>query len=126
MLNKGFTMIEATIATFILTVGTLGAFALIQIIIGFTSEVSSRLQAVYLAQEGVENIRNIRDSNWLAQAAWDQGISTGDWVIIDKFQRKITITKPQADKLVVSVQVSWPSRGGTTQVAAETELYDWK
>lgn len=129
--SRGFTIIETSLAAFILVVGVLGAFAVIQMILSFTSGISSRLQAVYLAQEGIENIRNIRDSNWLGQRynpllAWDQGISTGDWKTIDKFQRKITITKPEADKIVASVQVTWPERGGTSQVKAETELYNWR
>lgn len=128
MLNnkKGFTIIEVLMAVFILTIGILGAFAAVQMIITFTSGIAFRLQAVYLAQEGIENIRNIRDSNWLAQAVWDRGISTTNWEAIDKFQRKITVLKPQSDKMVVSVQVTWPARGGTSQVAAETELYDWR
>lgn len=129
--KKGFTIIETILAVFIITIGVLGAFSLILMISSFTSGISSRLSAVYLAQEGIENIRNIRDSNWLAQrynpaTLWDQGISTGNWLVIDKFQRKITISKPQADKLVVSVQVQWPERGGTAEIKAETELYDWR
>lgn len=129
--KRGFTLIEATLSTFILAVGALGAFGAIQMINSFTSGISSRLQAIYLAQEGIENIRNIRDSNWLGQRyspalLWDNGISTGNWETIDKFQRKITISKPQADKIVVSAQVTWPERGGTSQVTAETELYDWR
>lgn len=129
--KKGFTLIEATLAAFILSVGVLGAFGLIQAVAGFTSAVSSRLTAVYLGQEGIENIRNIRDSNWLKQrsapaTAWDAGISTTGWEPIDKFQRKITISKPQPDKIVVSAQVIWSEKGGSSEVSAETELYDWK
>ena len=125
-IKRGFTLIETTIATFILTVGVLGTFALVQIIIIFTSSISFQLRAVYLAQEGIENIRNTRDSNWLAQAAWDRGIISSGWESIDKFQRQITIQKPQTDKMIVLVEVKWPEKGGTNQVKAETELYDWK
>ena len=66
MLNKnGFTIIEVIIATSILTIGVLGAFSAIQMIIASTSIISSQLAATYLAQEGIENVRAIRDSNWL-------------------------------------------------------------
>src|SRR3989344_8733782 len=110
--RKGFTLIEVVMAVFLLSFGVLAAFTVIQRTVGFTSGVSSRLTATYLAQESIENIRNIRDSNWLEQRynpliAWDDGISTGSWETVDKFQRKITIQKPQPDKLVVSVQVKW-------------------
>ncbi len=126
--KKGFTLIEATLATFILVVGVLGVFSAIQIITRFTSEVSLRLQATYLAQEGIESIRNIRDSNWLAQKVWDDGISAGSQEeIVDKFRRRITIQKLPADKkMIVSADIIWEGRGGTSQVLAETELYDWK
>jgi|SRR3989344_5679750 len=125
--NKGFTLIEATLATFILVVGVLGVFSAIQIITRFTSDVSLRLQATYLAQEGIESIRNIRDSNWLAASPWDNGIIAGhNWDAWDKFKRDIMISRPLPDKMVVSVMVKWEGRGGTSQVLAETELYDWK
>lgn len=78
---KAFTIIEVIIAVFILTFGVVGVFGLIQIITTFTYDISSRLTAVYLAQEGIEIIRNIRDSNWLEKRynqslTWDDGIST--------------------------------------------------
>lgn len=129
--KKGFTLLEVTTGTFLLTIGVLGVFALIQMIAAFTSSVSSQLTAVYLAQEAIENVRNIRDSNWLEQryeitVPWDEGISTGNWETIGKFQRKITVIKPQVDKLVVSVQVQWSEKGGSREVRAETELYNWR
>lgn len=33
----------------------------------------NRLTAYYLAQEGVEGFRNMRDSNWLQNHAWNKG-----------------------------------------------------
>ena len=78
--HKGFTLIEVVAAISILTIGALGAFALIQRILAFSKTSSYRLTATYLAQEGLETIRSIRDSNWLEQRnnpalAWDSGIS---------------------------------------------------
>jgi len=76
----GFTLIEVVTAVFIITVGILGVFGLIQKIVGSASVSSSKLAAAYLAQEGVEIVRNIRDSNWLKQRdddswPWDSGLS---------------------------------------------------
>ena len=42
----------------------------------------NNLVAYNLAREGIEYVRNIRDSNWLAGAAWDNGFSAcllDDW-----------------------------------------------
>lgn len=129
--SKSFTLIEVTLATFILAVGVVGVFSLVQMIFSLTSSVSNQLTALYLAQEGIENVRNIRDSNWLEQrylpgTPWDDGIVTGDWQTIDNLERKTTITKPEADKIVVSVEVKWTGRGGLGSVTAETELYNWR
>lgn len=129
--RRGFTLIEVVMATFILTVGVLGSFSLVQRITTVTLSVSSQLEALYLAQEGIENIRNIRDSNWLEQRTvpttdWAEGISTTNWESVGKFQRKITIQNPQSGKMIVSVEVQWLERGGTRQLKAETELYDWR
>jgi prepilin-type N-terminal cleavage/methylation domain-containing protein len=63
--QKGFTLIEVLTAIFIITVGAGGAITLIHQTVGFTQETSSKLVASYLAQEGVEIVKNIRDSNFL-------------------------------------------------------------
>jgi len=74
MFNKGFTLIEAIVAIFILTTGTMGAFSVIQRTVTFISVSSSRLTASYLAQEGLEIVRNFRDSNYLQGLVWDNGL----------------------------------------------------
>ena len=129
---KGFTLIEIVVAIFLLTVGTMGAFSLIQQTIAFTSIASAQLAATYLAQEGIETIRNIRDSNFLANSTWDNGLASSDWQVVNfldgsqsNFQRKITITSGGSDILEVSVEVSWSERGRTHQVTVATELYNW-
>lgn len=134
LINKsgaGFTLIEIIVAIFVITVGAGGAFNLIQKTISFTSISSSQLTAAYLTQEGIETVRNTRDSNWLARADWDQGLSSTDWqdVVMNGetsiFDRKITITV-QGAGLLVLVEVKWQERGRDHEVAAQTKLYDWK
>ncbi len=78
MKNKGFTLLEVIIAIFILAIGILGSFSAIQRATSLISHSSSELKAAYLAQEGIEIVRNIRDSNWLEarwnDVPWDQGL----------------------------------------------------
>jgi len=64
-------MLEIIIAIFILVVAVIGAYSAFSRIIVATSIISSRLTAAYLAQEGIEIIRNIRDTNWLKGTNWD-------------------------------------------------------
>lgn len=85
--EKGLTLIEVMISLFIITVGVLGAFTIIQRAVPISSLNASKLEAFYLAQEGMEMIRNRRDDNWLADEAdgppedsipWDRNIPEGD------------------------------------------------
>lgn len=78
--QKGFTLVELVISIFVLVVGVIGVYNALSVAIIYTGDISSRLTAAYLAQEGIEIIRNIRDNNWLKIDAgepinWDDGLS---------------------------------------------------
>lgn len=82
--KTAFTMIEMLCAIFLITIGAAGVFSLVSQTISFTNTSSSKLVALYLAQEGIEIVRNIRDSNWLEartnpEILWDDGLPQGDW-----------------------------------------------
>lgn len=78
MRHQGFTLIETLVAIYLLTVGMAGSFVLIQKTTSFASTSSSQFIASYLAQEGIEIIRNIRDTNFLTKgSAWDEDIAAG-------------------------------------------------
>ncbi len=83
-MNKGFTIIELVITIFILSIAVVGVFNAFSIITILTSDSSDRLTATYLAQEGMELVRNIRDQNWLnmdsgtpTNATWIDGLTCG-------------------------------------------------
>src|SRR3989344_2041677 len=75
MKNKGFTIIESLIAITILLVAIAGTGSAIQT--GISSYIYSKEQTIafYLAQEGFEQIRNIRDENKLNNRNWLTGLS---------------------------------------------------
>ena len=72
--GAGFTIIELIISIFILSVAIIGVYAAFSVMVILSSEAEDRLVAAYLAQEGVEIIRNIRDSNWIKGRGWDEYI----------------------------------------------------
>lgn len=74
--QKGMTFLELMVAMFILIVGIGGAMGLIHNTISAATMSRSRLKAVYLAQEGVELVRNIRDSNIIVGQNWLHNIPT--------------------------------------------------
>ncbi|MDP6704496.1 MAG: prepilin-type N-terminal cleavage/methylation domain-containing protein [archaeon] len=64
-MQKGFTLPEVLIALFVLTIGAVGVFSLTTQVTTRSTDSTSQLIASYLAQEGIEVVRNIRDSNLL-------------------------------------------------------------
>lgn len=72
--KKGFGLLETIVAIGILSMGA-GAIVLLLVQSLATTSVSqSRLVAAHLSQEGLEVVRNIRDSNWIQGLSWDDGI----------------------------------------------------
>jgi prepilin-type N-terminal cleavage/methylation domain-containing protein len=72
--EKGFTFLEVMIAVFVLTVGIVAAYLASQAPIFYTQNSINRLTASFLAQEGIEIVRNIRDNNWVKGAQWHSGL----------------------------------------------------
>ena len=74
--KRGFTIVESLVAITILVLAVTGATSGIQT--GISSYIYSKDQiiAFYLAQEGFEQIRNIRDVNGLKSQNWLTGISS--------------------------------------------------
>src|ERR1035437_4630247 len=86
--SKGFTIIELVISISILSVAVVGIFNALSVLIILTSDSADRLTGTYLAQEGMEIVRNIRDTNWLDMNkatlagnvgtvySWDNGLAS--------------------------------------------------
>lgn len=136
-----FTLIELMVAVFILLVSLVGITLLISRVFSYSAKAHTKLVLVYLCQEGIEIVRNIRDSNWVSGAAWDQGLVAGDWeadyndiALVaqsgvgrrlrlndgfynydsggqTEFRRKIHIERPSADEIQITVSSFWPNPG---------------
>ncbi len=78
MKSFGFTLLEAVVAVALLIGGVLVVYASSARMLSYTYDNQYRLVASYLAQEGIEVIRNIRDQNWLDEADWRDGLDVGD------------------------------------------------
>ena len=76
--GEGFTLIEMTITIFIVSIGLLGVYGVFARFVSQISLASSRLTAVYLAQEGIEITRNIRDNNLLEGEDYSRGLDDCD------------------------------------------------
>jgi prepilin-type N-terminal cleavage/methylation domain-containing protein len=74
-MSKGFTFIEVIIAIFILVVVIVGVYNAFSTMVVLTSDITMRFTAAYLAQEGLEIMRNIRDTNWINGRDWRAGLA---------------------------------------------------
>ena len=126
--NRGFTILEVLVTMLVVTIGGLAAYAMVQQIVFSTISSSYRLTAVHLAKEGIENVRNIRDTNWLdpADPDWDDGISDifESNVLLD-YDRNTTISLNGDGSINVSVEVSWDIRGNDGAITVQENLYNW-
>ena len=81
--SKGFTIIELIISIFILSVALVGIFSAFSIVTILTSDSADRLTGTYLAQEGMEIVRNIRDTNWIKMDHDCSGSATCTYTWLD-------------------------------------------
>lgn len=63
--EKGFTVVEALVAISILLLSITGTFAVAQSSLKSTNYAKNKITAYYLAQEGIEQMRHLRDNNGL-------------------------------------------------------------
>ena len=89
-INKGFTLVETLVAIAILSLAITGPMVIAQKGIGSAIYARDEVTAFYLAQEAVEYVRNVRDSNriddytngWL----WEFGASGANCMDPNKCQ----------------------------------------
>ncbi len=80
--NLGFTILEVTVVIFIIVLGMVGVLSLATQTIKVANYNKNEFIASQLAQEGVELIRSIRDSNWLISGnSWNTDITDGVYAI---------------------------------------------
>lgn len=75
--NKGFSILEVVIAMGIITVGLLGVSSLALQNLQVETINKNYLVASMLAQEGMELVRNVRDTNFLKANDWKTGSGAG-------------------------------------------------
>ncbi len=101
--KKGFTLPEVIIAASILLAGIVVFSIVFTRIVSLLPLISFKFTAAYLAQEGVEIVRNIRDTNWLEGESWKNGLtvcsaSEGNFCEVDYDDTELT-PKDQSSQL---------------------------
>lgn len=151
--QKGFSLLEIIVAIFFVGVILVPLVSVITFTLGANKYANHRLIAANLAQEGIEIVRNIRDSetNW---NEWYGVFTGGDKAVeYDKndllaptdnvlnlnaggfytynlgsptiFSRKITLTKISDDGIQVVAIVNWKDGSTNQSITVEDRLYNW-
>lgn len=76
--EAGLTLIEALVTLVVLSFGLIPSLAILSSSTRISTLIKNNLIAANLAQEGVEIIRSLRDSNWFANLPFDNGL-VGEW-----------------------------------------------
>lgn len=154
-MNKGFTLIETLVAVFILGVSIAGPITFVSSALQSSYYSRDQVTAFYLAQEAVELIKNIRDTNLLNGNDWTNNlgsclsgdcelsfnqrdgileICTSNCEIMNKFTRKIHIEdlsgRDLGDDLegngyIVSVNIEWKTGLVNREFSVQQLITDW-
>lgn len=72
--QQGFTLIEVLLALSIILIGLVGIFRVEVYALDAARVANEKFRATFLAQEGIEIVKSIRDTNWLNERSWDAGL----------------------------------------------------
>lgn len=95
--RAGFTLIEAIVAIGIIFVGLVGVLVLLNQSVRSIRVTKSRMVAAHLAQEAIEVVVAIRDSNWAASQGWRTNIPSTTQGIVDYSSTAVTTTANPAN-----------------------------
>jgi prepilin-type N-terminal cleavage/methylation domain-containing protein len=154
--SAGFTLIEALVSLLIFSIALTAIFSLLTNNLKDAVLVEHNFIASGLVQEGVEVVRNIRDSDWYTGNPFGTAIPDGSYrvqwnsqallpfadLFLKKdsgngfvsydtgsdtiFKRTITISTVSSVEKMVLVSVTWDERGRPRSVSAEEHLFNWK
>ena len=153
--QRGFSLLEVTVAISLILIGLIGVISLSLQNIKTQNINGNTFIASQLAKEGIELIRNKRDSNWFDKKLWNDSLASGKYKIdyegnfspvasineanlkINKdgynsikgddsiFDRMIEINNDNPDYLDVKCTVRWQEKGDYHEYIVETYLYNW-
>lgn len=80
-MERGMTIIETLTSLVLLSIGLIPVFAIMSASVNLSNNIKDNLIAANLAQEGIEVLRAIRDTSWLNNAAFDQNLPSGNYLV---------------------------------------------
>ncbi|MCK4454301.1 prepilin-type N-terminal cleavage/methylation domain-containing protein [Candidatus Parcubacteria bacterium] len=148
--QKGFSAAELIIAIFVLTIASAGFYQIAVLSLNISKENKNEMKAAYLAKEGIEAIRNIRDQvAWIDAADGKTGIgeldldlndthypiiSANSWeltfidpgLIDNRFSRKIVFEKLSRDPDTGDIEDVYNSVNDDENSRKITTIVSWQ
>ncbi|MBI5798521.1 MAG: prepilin-type N-terminal cleavage/methylation domain-containing protein [Candidatus Yonathbacteria bacterium] len=81
IMDRGFTLVETLVSIAILLIAIVGPISVIGDSVYRVYYAKDEIIAINLAQEGIEAVRQKRDSNMLAGSSWVTGLAAGYYII---------------------------------------------
>ena len=139
--NKGFTLVETLVSISIFSISILGLLSVLASGISNTSYAKQKMVATYLAQEGIEYVRNVRDTSVLydssgAQHGWDTFKSTlpvssslSFYPTSSDFSGYVRTIRADtglgSDEVKIFSTVTWSQGSGQQSVTFTENLFNW-
>lgn len=135
--KKGFTLVETLVAVSIFSVSVLGLVTVLSEGIADTGYAKQKLAASYLAQEGIECIRNLRDNyvlypnppsqNWNGFRTMnaDNFNNIPCPAVLPSFTRTLSKTIIGPNEVKVTSTVTWTQGSGIKNITFAVNLFNW-
>ncbi len=141
--SRAFTLIEVIIAISVIGLVITAAYGLTQSSLKIGRTTMNQFVAFHLAEEGLEVVRNMRDSNWLQNKSWRTNLRDGRYALrkaigtrypwqleVDggngEGEQTIELATESDGALHVKSTTKYLERGGQKAISLEAELTDWK
>ncbi len=132
-LNDGFTLVETLIAISIFSVSIVALMSILGSGISNTNYAKTKITAEYLAQGGIEYVRNMRDNYVLF--ANTTGLTWNNFLAANKnysspdpnFVRTISMlpVPSNPNEVKINSTVSWTQGSGNFSVTFSEDLFNW-
>jgi len=129
--KRGFTLVETLIAISIFSVSIVSMMSVLGGGVSDINYAKSKMTAIYIAQEGIEYVRNQRDNYVLYnENGWEKFIeSSPDIKCPDpsdtEILRTCDINTDINNEVKVSSDVFWVQKGVTHDVILTEDLFNW-